>query len=287
MMIIDDSNLKVVGNFMIRLVFIFTLLITVACNNQVKSQVVDLEKLETITKNEKLKLMDELKPQFEYLASKDTWKEDNLKDFHFVDLDHDSDKDLIFTGWSGAEPVWVRILMNQGGTYKEVFHVFQSIKRMEFRAGRLSHLTIEDPGCCAEYVLFVEDYRVDAKQDQLMFKLTNRTALVQGTEVPRDLFATPISFSVLNDKYFMRSSPKLDTVDQYYYGEPGIDNIIAEFKKGTRGKSLAEQTDNTGRVWWFVEIDPKFRPVNSKFYDLESKPTKLRGWMSSKYLKAE
>jgi hypothetical protein len=63
----------------------------------------------------------------------------------------------------------------------------------------------------------------------------------------------------------------------------GIDNIIAEFKKGTKGKALGEKIDNTGRIWWFVEIDSAFKPSNSMFYDIDN--TKLKGWMSSKYLK--
>ena len=38
-------------------------------------------------------------------------------------------------------------------------------------------------------------------------------------------------------------------------------------KKGHKGKSFASETDETGRVWWYVIMD-----------------NNIAGWMSSKYL---
>jgi hypothetical protein len=90
---------------------------------------------------------------------------------------------------------------------------------------------------------------------------------------------------VLNDKYYLRLTPEIDTVDQVFAEDMQPDNIIAEFKKGTRGTAYGQSKDETGRVWWFVEINPNDKPVKSFFYDVNEKPTKLKGWMSSNYLK--
>jgi hypothetical protein len=266
-----------------RLIFVLGLVMLTRCGDASKSQSVDLDKLEKINEAEKIKLIQTLKPQFEYLATYDTWVSDNLKNFYFVDLDDDQDRDVIFTGWSGAEPVCVRIFVTKNNIPKKVFDAFQRIKRIEFTENRLSHLTIEDPGCCAEYILFTADYKVSTAQDDLKFDMTKRMAIIHETELPKDFFSTPIRFEVQNDKYFMRNSAQIDTVDQYYGGELGIDNIVAEFKKGTKGKALGEKIDATGRVWWFVEIDSNFKPSNTMFYDIDN--TQIRGWMSSRHLK--
>lgn len=255
------------------------------CDNADETKSVNLSELEKITKEEKLKLVDQLRPQFEYLATYDSWKEETLDDFHFIDLDNDRDLDLVFTGWSGGEPDCVKILINKNGDYKEVFKTFQKITNVQFKNNILSSISIHDPGCCAAYIEFDEDYTFDVKRDKLTYTLTNRTALLYPTEEPKDKFATPINFEVLNDKYFLRLTPKIDTVDQDFAEDTQPDNVIAEFKKGTTGTAYAERTDDTGRVWWFVETDSRYKPARSLFYDIDEKPTRLKGWMSSNYLK--
>lgn len=65
-------------------------------------------------------------------------------------------------------------------------------------------------------------------------------------------------------------------------------NQIAQLSKGTRGRALAESTDSTGRIWWFIEIDPNEGLSNSAFgpgdYLLTDKP-KIVGWISSRFVK--
>jgi hypothetical protein len=192
------------------------------CGSKSTPKIVDLNELETISEVEKIKLIQTLKPQFEYLATHDTWISDNLKNFYFVDLDNDQDNDVIFTGWSGAEPVCVRIFVTENNVQKKVFDGFERIKKIEFSENKLSHLTIEDPGCCSEYILFTTDYKVSTAQDDLQFGLSDRTAIIHDTELPKSFFRTPIPFEILNDKYFMRNSAQIDTVDQYYGGDWGL-----------------------------------------------------------------
>lgn len=256
-----------------------------SCDNNKEIKTVDIRLLEKITKEEKLKLIGQLQPHFDYLASHDTWKEEALDDFHFVDLDNDKDLDLIFTGWSGAEPVCVRILNNKDGNYKHVFEAYQKITNLEFSDNKLSRISIHDPGCCAAYIEFDEDYSFNVNKDDFKYNLTNRTALLYPTEEPKDKFENPINFEVLNDKYYLRLTPKIDTVDQAFAEDMQPDNVIGEFKKGTKGVAYAQRADDTGRVWWFVEIDPKDKPTKSLFYDIDEKPTRVKGWMSSNYLR--
>jgi hypothetical protein len=256
-----------------------------SCDRPRETKTVELGEMESVTKDEKLKLIEQLQTHFEYLASYEGWKEEALDDFFFVDLDNDRDLDVVFTGWSGGEPVCVRLFNNRGGEYKEVFEAYQKITSIELKDNKLSRISIHDPGCCAAYIEFDEDYSFDVNADDFKFILTNRTALLHPTEEPKEKFSKPINFEVLNDKYFLRLTPKIDTVDQAFAEDMQHDNVIAEFKKGTKGIAYAEATDETGRVWWFVEIDPFHKPTKSLFYDIDEKPTKVKGWMSSNYLK--
>jgi hypothetical protein len=267
-----------------RIILIVTIAL-LSCDNPKESLAVDLIKLERITKEEKLKLINELEPTFKYLATYDNWQQKVFDDFHFVDLDNDKDTDLVFTGWSGGEPVCVRIYNNINGRYQQAFEAYQEITKIEFADEKLSRVLIHDPGCCAAYIEFDEDYAFQVSKDDFKFKITNRTALLYPTEEPKDKFDIPINFEVLNDKYYLRLTPKIDTVDQVFAEDMQPDNVIAEFKKGTKGVAYAQREDDTGRVWWFVEIDAKDKPAKSFFYDIDDKPTKVKGWMSSNYLK--
>ena len=269
------------------LVFAYSLLIVTGCSNghikKIKTDE-DLNALEIISREEKIKLIKQLKPEFEYLFYEDMLKNGVIDVFHFIDLDNDKDPDLIFTGYSGGEPDCVRIFANKNNKFENVFDKFIKISNLEISNNTIIKISINDPGCCASYIEFNEDYDVAVAPDSFKFTLTSRTALIYETEVPKKYYEKPAAFEVMNDKYYLRSTPKIDTVDSWYGGEPGTDNILAEFKKGTKGTALAEATDSTVRVWWYVEIDPASKPTSSHFYDIEVHPTKLLGWMSSNYL---
>ena len=129
------------------------------------------------------------------------------------------------------------------------------------------------------------DFKVETAQDEMNFVLVNRTARIQNTELPTNELKEPVRFEIENEIYHLRATPKIDTTNLWYEGHEGEDNIIAELKKGDKGKAIGESTDSTGRIWWFVEIDPEFKPNKSHFYDLEERPTKVTGWMSSRFVK--
>jgi hypothetical protein len=93
-----------------------------------------------------------------------------------------------------------------------------------------------------------------------------------------------------NDRYLLRESPGIDpaTAD----GEDGYrwhGNALAEYGRGARGIALAEQTDATGRVWWFVRMDSGTPPLSAQFAAApdDPLPTDRLGWMSSRFLQVE
>ena len=56
----------------------------------------DLSKLEKIEISEKYKLMDKVKHFFYFYEEVESWTSQEAGYFHFIDLDNDSDLDLIF-----------------------------------------------------------------------------------------------------------------------------------------------------------------------------------------------
>ena len=254
-------------------------------NSDITTEGFDWSGYEVIQKEKKLDLMEELRFDFEYLAVNDNWKEENIEAFHFIDIDTDNDLDCIFEGWSGGEPNCVRIYLNVDTTFVKVFDEFQKVTDLEISEKGLGSLSIEDPGCCGSYMIFNMDYRVGTSRDTMRFTLLNRTARTEDTELPNKQIEKPKRFVVENDVYYLRATPKIDTVDLWYGVDRGKDNIIAEFNRGVKGTAIGESIDETGRVWWYVEMDTDVKPAKSHFYDLEEVPTKMTGWMSSKFVR--
>ena len=249
-----------------------------------KVETIDLTTLEGNSGIEKQAMMAKLKVDYGYISQSDNWTEEHSKYFHFLDLDVDGDLDVIYDGWSGGEPVCIRIHLNIEGHFKQVFEAYQSITKIEFNKEGLSEIAINDPGCCTAYINFDEVWTVSAAKDSLNFKLKRRVAVIAGNTAPDNLFKTSKRFTVDQSKYYLRLHPKIDTVDVWHDGFPFQDNIIAEYTKGAAGTALGQTIDSTGRIWWYVEMDADADPISSEFYDIENNPTLLTGWMSSRYL---
>jgi hypothetical protein len=83
------------------------------------------------------------------------------------------------------------------------------------------------------------------------------------TKIPEQYFDKEIQFTVKNEKYYLRS--ELGEVNGSFNGE-----ILYTYTKGDKGKAFAEETDETGRIWWFVIMD-----------------NGIAGWMSSRFLEKQ
>lgn len=236
---------------------------------------------DTIPKEIKLSLIDQLNSQFDYLKTEGDGKTEHFDDFHFIDLDADNDLDLIFDGWSGGEPNCVRIFLNKEGEFVQVFDVLQYVSDIHFSDEGLVNISIEDPGCCDPREYFNEDYIVIPTKDSLEFFLSERTAGIWNTQLPKTWSTSNERFVHNNTTSFLRAVPTYDTLDFWGNIKKTDDNIIAEFEGQFKGNILSEIIDDKGVNWWFIEIDEMYKPIHSQFYDINEKPTKLRGWIES------
>jgi len=143
-----------------------------------------------------------------------------------------------------------------------------------------------DPGCCASYINFNKIYTATYTGNIPSFKLGYFTAYHRITKIPGTYFTKVIPFIVLNNGYKMRINPEINN-SQVFPDDSLRGNTMCDLAKGTKGIALAQSTDKTGRVWWFVQLDPNAQVSDTEFYDEEdvkAKPAKI-GWVNSRFVK--
>lgn len=206
-----------------------------------------------------------------------------LEDLHVLDLNNDGLNDIIFDGRSGGEGFEVSLFINDGGRFRKLLQQYQGITRLEFDHNVLKKVHIQDWGCCSEYLVTNYIYSVN---ENMEFKLVNEIKFFYDCELPQTFLKEPIKFRVMNDPYNLRLNPFIDDTSSShgYEGTVLQGNIIGALKKGSIGYALAESTDNTGRIWWFVAFPKEVTISHSLFFDGDDPSTYRLGWISSRFV---
>jgi len=233
----------------------------------------------------------------EYLSSIFTELETNL---HIVDFNNDGLDDVIFHGHLGAESPFIVIFINTGNSFTEIFFDHQEIYKMVFKNGKVHRLYIKSGGCCCDYIEANKVYEVDYSSELPKIHLINQTQYViefyinrwgidtsNKVEYPSKYFHKPVKFKVLNNKYNIRFSPTIKDIPEIQVcGEVSNGNSLGKIKAGSIGYALAEKTDSTGRIWWFVAMNPNTKFYKSLYYDDKKRPNSYKlGWISSRFVK--
>jgi hypothetical protein len=207
--------------------------------------------------------------------------QDSLENyFHFIDLNGDKKLDAIYSGGTGAANEYVVFLLNTGDDYKILFEEYTNIRELVFKKGRLVGYTGLDFGCCAEYVEKETKYEVTENWQKIIIYQRAQTSY---TIQPKNIFEKPIKFVVAKDIYKLRSSPIVDDTSMFIYDT--ISNVVSTYVKGSVGYAWSEISDNSGRLWWFVEMEPNNRQIGSRISaNRDTIPVRNLGWMSSRFL---
>lgn len=231
---------------------------------------------------------------------------ERVRDFHFVDFSGDGVEDVIYDGawfmrndegqFGAGEGSRLKMYQVMGGRAVLVMEHHASIQRVW--KGRpdepVSFRTLHH-GCCADPEWSVEYHRPVRRGDTVRFEARHRVMGREGLVIPTTFMGRPRRFTVGNDRYLLRDAPGIDTEtadgDDWYRWE-GRGNALAEYGRGARGTAIAEQTDSTGRVWWFVRMDGGTPPREAQTaapYDPAGREMSVDrlGWMSSRFLQAE
>lgn len=192
---------------------------------------------------------------------------------HLMDLDQDGDMDAIYNGWSGAEGEFIEFWMAgpQGLIRSEVY--WGQIREI-YGAPNRFFMDVHQPGCCAEEWKHQALFCVTVTPDHVEVGTIKRTATAYAETEPFWVFGEPIPFEVTQATYHLRLGPEINTTDWFMdHPEPG--NSIGVYTTGAKGTAVSHATDDTGRVWWYVIMEPTS----------ETNPTYVTGWMSSRFLR--
>lgn len=212
------------------------------------------------------------------------------EDVHVVDFSGDGKLDLIYNEMFGESPVLV--MLRQGESRFELAFEgwgYLSDMRRE-HAGAPVSFRVYLPGCCADTRDFWTVYVPVRKADTLAYRAADHAMLARGkSDMPSTFFDTAIEFRTTQPRYNLRYQPVVENDSINRGGIQWQGNVIAAYPKDTRGRALADSTDETGRTWWFVVIPAQYTPLQDPPVSLESfNETGLRpsllGWMSSRYL---
>lgn len=224
-------------------------------------------------------------------------------DFHFVDFSGDGVADVIYNGawfvrsengFGALEGTHARLWQVIGGRAVEVMDDDGSIQRVwRGRAGEPVSFRVVHYGCCADPEWRIRYFRPVRDGGRVRFE-EHRSVLGRAEmEMPSRFMSAPRRFTVNSDRYLLRSAPRIqdrpatEYPEWYEWGERG--NAMAEYGRGARGIAIAERTDSTGRVWWFVRMDGGTPPRDAQVGEDPEHPVTMDrlGWMSSRFLTAE
>jgi len=208
-------------------------------------------------------------------------KVDYLNAFHPIYINADTLIDFIYQGSSGAESDLVEIFINYNGVLKSIHAEMGRILGItRIVSDSPLQLIFEQYGCCDDPLNFRQVWTLIQDKSEIRIDKSNRIHYYEMTLFP-DRIDENLMFQVTRTPYKLRATPEI-VADENSFHNFDKGNIIAEFGQGDTGYALSSKTDETGRKWWFVIMDP----TNQKsLYNVGGmKEEKWFGWMSSRYL---
>jgi hypothetical protein len=206
--------------------------------------------------------------------------------FHFLDFNADGIRDLIYQGILGGESQYVVLLKGNGTGYEKIIEIAGKIFwTNEPSRGEGLKFGLYNYACCGGRNNFIEYYAFKTRHEKSGFILENRETFIEETVFPKAKFKQPVAFETINDENKLRISPGIDN-ETDYWGHDEHGNDIATYPKGSTGFALAESTDDTGQVWWFVKMTNN-KGNKGMFMDGDNntEPYYSYGWISCEYVK--
>jgi hypothetical protein len=206
---------------------------------------------------------------------------------HVVDINGDKLEDIIYSGSSGGEANVVKFFMQKEVGFELIFTAYQGIVRVDWKNGKITTIMSHDWGCCAEFRIINTVYEVSYRDKVPSFAKIYQSIEYELMKKPIEYFEEPIDFSTDYDAYNLRAFPEVnDTIPiNADFNENRMGNTIGILSKGTKGKAYGSSIDETGCIWWYVEINNIFEVKdNVLFMDDLKYPTNVIGWIRSRYV---
>lgn len=201
------------------------------------------------------------------------YSEENFhRGIHVMDLDQDGDMDAIYSGFSGAEIDFVEFWIATETGLDRSKWIMGELKEIWGAPNRF-FVDVFQPGCCAALFEANLVHEVKVEKDQVIITEVRHEESAVGEVKPFWKWGESLSVVVNQTTYHLRASPEINTTDWIlpHGDEPG--NRICSYTTGNTGTALAQATDETGRIWWYVVMDPTSEHLYHR-----------TGWMSSRFL---
>ncbi len=207
-----------------------------------------------------------------------------IDNFHLIDVDRDNDLDFVYNGWTGGESKLLVFYLAKNGAFSKSFSTWGTLEDVSQNKDDIFTMYVNLPGCCGDYE--IRDYKIKTivEKDSLTFDFFETKIRHGDTNAPTTFFKEPINFEIINDSYYLRVTPEIDTTNYFFPGEGPAGNSYITFQAGDKGRALGEKTDDSGRVWWYVEMNENKKHSRDEINGTKVFP-KFMGWMSSRFLK--
>ncbi|MDN4165550.1 hypothetical protein QWY31_08560 [Cytophagales bacterium LB-30] len=235
--------------------------------------VIPWNQIEISQNDSTLKSLCKLKPLLKF-------RHENLPElFHLINLNNDLYPDILFYWPDNSNEPILEFYLNQGDNLAMVLEKRGKITKLDINRmnGQIS-LNLYEVGYTSSP--FLNRYHlININPSQTDTFISSDSYLYfGGTEIPQ-IFTLSKPFEVTQSKYRLRLSPLISD-----------SNIVCELTMGDKGLALAEKTDATGRVWYFVIVENNIRKSPNEFYYIDAETPegfneKMMGWLSSRYLK--
>lgn len=202
----------------------------------------------------------------------------NYSSFHFLDLDSDSQVDIVFNGKTEIGD-GVVLFLKSGLGYIQSNTLGGNIVGIERSklSGHVHFKIQQDPSGQEHYRLIVN---LSIRPNDFKMLTSVEYSYKRTTEIPNTFFA-PKPF-ITKIEYNLRAQPKFNASPNKWL-EKIESNVVAIYPAGSIGKAISQKTDDAGREWWFVIMENNLWPTRSLL--VYKKPINMSmGWMSSKYL---
>ncbi len=195
--------------------------------------------------------------------------------FHWVDVDGDGFRDLVFSGpvtWCTDDPEGyvTTVYLSRGDRLILTMHAGGSVAGMwrALPSTPVSMLLVQSysEGLGETHYVYYAPHVVG---DTVSFRPARALAVTRETRLPETYAAQPTLFSAARDSAVLRADPLADADE----------NVLFAFPAGSRGVALAEWTDAEGQVWWFVRIRPPQDDPWVKDSGSWLPETEILGWM--------
>ncbi|MEP1094013.1 MAG: hypothetical protein ABJG78_02825 [Cyclobacteriaceae bacterium] len=202
----------------------------------------------------------------------------NHSTFHILDLDSDSQLDIVYNGPIGSGNGIV-LFLKSGSSYIQSNILGGNIVEIERSklSGHVQFKIQQDPSGEEHYRLIVN---LSIRPNDFKMLTSAEYSYKTNTQIP-DTFFPPKPF-ITKVEYNLRAQPRIDASPNGWL-EKIEGNVVAIYPAGSIGKAIAQTTDEKGRVWWFVIMENNLWPNRSLL--VYKKPTNMSlGWMSKRFL---